>query len=492
MLLDLSAELFYKITTQLSTSDQKNLRSACTALNVAIQPLVLSFLVVRLDESHLYDLLTAISGTSGWSRWATTLSILAPGPTDDEIMRRIYGGAVEMPTGPPSTGRSLRAPICKTSFPGALAPTKELFADALSALNNVRTVIWKVRSDEYEWTRRVAFAFILTHPFLRDLQIDMGRFEIPLGDVGGLTKLKVATSLFKSPSETVVSGVAANIALNRSTLTGLHLVGHGAAWAEIWTFLASEKQPQLAEITTNTVTADLLAYLGSYSGVERLNLLCRTVQSVSESDTLADTFFGKVLPLHIDSLIELSCLSNYEGRWSFGAHSADLISRMHNIESLALNVNAANLYGVEPQHNTVVGKSNLTASNDRSFVCAQIALLQLGTRLQSLCNLAIVAANAAYNRWNRCGNESMNHLAVTNQAIVTTALAFRTDIPSTAVLYAAKKWYSLSPSGDSDIGAAEEEIRAQGNARAGLLAYTELAPPDVSSQRLHHLADPIF
>ncbi|KAJ7887034.1 hypothetical protein B0H14DRAFT_2180059, partial [Mycena olivaceomarginata] len=75
---------------------------------------------------------------------------------------------------------------------------------------------------------------------------------------------------------------------------------------------------QLKELTTNTVTADLLVYLASYSGLRRLNLLYAGGRTQVESDRLADTFFETVLPLHAASLVKLQCSGCYESRWSFG------------------------------------------------------------------------------------------------------------------------------------------------------------------------------
>ncbi|KAJ6477778.1 hypothetical protein C8R45DRAFT_796020, partial [Mycena sanguinolenta] len=75
---------------------------------------------------------------------------------------------------------------------------------------------------------------------------------------------------------------------------------------------------RLVELTTNVLTSDLLRYLSSYSGLTRLNLIRVGGGSQAESNQLADVFFLTVLPLHEDSLVEVSCTARYESRWSFG------------------------------------------------------------------------------------------------------------------------------------------------------------------------------
>ncbi|KAJ7339720.1 hypothetical protein DFH08DRAFT_1013173, partial [Mycena albidolilacea] len=110
---------------------------------------------------------------------------------------------------------------------------------------------------------------------------------------------------------------------------------------------------QLKELTTNTVTADLLVYLASYSGLRRLNLLYAGGRTQVESDRLADTFFEAVLPLHADSLVELLCSGDYESRWSFGTHCVAAISKLHNVETLEMSVDAADVQDADPERNTV-------------------------------------------------------------------------------------------------------------------------------------------
>ncbi|KAJ7714523.1 hypothetical protein DFH07DRAFT_934590, partial [Mycena maculata] len=105
-----------------------------------------------------------------------------------------------------------------------------------------------------------------------------------------------------------------------------------------------ETEIRLTEITTSVVTPDLLAYIASSSGLKKLILKGVDSRGLDVSDHLADTFFQNALPRHTESLVELSCPSRYESRWTFGTHNADIISQMHNLEILEMGINATVVY----------------------------------------------------------------------------------------------------------------------------------------------------
>jgi hypothetical protein len=203
-------------------------------------------------------------------------------------------------------------------------------------------------------------AFLVASPGLCDLELDAKySVEISLGIISGLTRLKVTLPSYAGPQPwplDLVPRIAENIIHNRGSLTSLHLVGP-PQFVQLWTLLASlrgQNHVQLKELTTNTVTADLLVYLASYSGLQRLNLLYAGGRTQVESDRLADTFFEAVLPLHADSLVELLCSVGYESRSSFGTHCVAAISRLHNVETLEMSVDAADVQDAEPERTTVV------------------------------------------------------------------------------------------------------------------------------------------
>ncbi|KAJ6580737.1 hypothetical protein B0H19DRAFT_889298, partial [Mycena capillaripes] len=96
----------------------------------------------------------------------------------------------------------------------------------------------------------------------------------------------------------------------------------------------------LLEIRTDIIDEDLIAYLSSYAGLERLSIFSAGGANKKQSNQRADNFFAHALLPHRGSLVALSCLPLYEGRWSFGAHNAGVISQFHKLRSLRMSVNS--------------------------------------------------------------------------------------------------------------------------------------------------------
>ncbi|KAJ6566624.1 hypothetical protein B0H19DRAFT_891977, partial [Mycena capillaripes] len=105
----------------------------------------------------------------------------------------------------------------------------------------------------------------------------------------------------------------------------------------IWRLL--QGKTQLTEVTTNVVTPELFEYLRSYTGVRKLALLHPDGGSRKKTDILAETFFETILPKHATSLVEFSCPSRFESRFSFGTHNADFISQLHGLTTLEMSIN---------------------------------------------------------------------------------------------------------------------------------------------------------
>ncbi|KAJ7916870.1 hypothetical protein B0H13DRAFT_2658113 [Mycena leptocephala] len=280
-------------------------------------------------------------------------------------------------------------------------------------MKSVRTAIWKVGGNDREWTRDVVSEFLSSLPVLNDLQLEVENgLDIALGPLRGLTRLKVATPYYHPTP--LVPRIAKIIVQSRRSLTTLHLVGP-SEWSEIWTLL-DPRGPSSPELTTNNVTPVLLAYLGSYSGLQRLKLQYPSGSSQSESDHLADTFFSLVVPQHIDSLTDLSCAAGYESRWSFGPHNVDVISQLSRLTSLEISVNAEDVIDVEPGRNAV---TLLLHTTTRFSLCA--------TLLSSL-------ADADRNAGARCGRPRMHHMGAVHKYMKAAVDAFHARVPSAAVL----------------------------------------------------------
>ncbi|KAJ7173206.1 hypothetical protein C8R46DRAFT_991023 [Mycena filopes] len=158
---------------------------------------------------------------------------------------------------------------------------------------------------------------------------------------------------------------------------------------------------------STTISAELLTYLASYTGLERLALVRADGGSRPKADSLADMFFGKVLPRHAETLVELACAAGYESRWSVGAHNIDAICNLPKLRSLAVSVNGAGVCGVEPGCNAV-----------------DLLLNNVTTRLPSLQTLSISSASAQNMRGARCGNPIIAHRRRMNAAITSALLNF--------------------------------------------------------------------
>ncbi|KAF7373875.1 hypothetical protein MSAN_00599700 [Mycena sanguinolenta] len=283
---------------------------------------------------------------------------------------------------------------------------------ALMSSKKLNAIAWKVNTRDPQWTRDVISAFLNSFPGLRELRLEMceyGWVDLPLGVIRGLRKLTAATL---SPCS--LPYIAKNIAENRYTLTSLHLL---------------------------------------------LNLIRVGGASQAESNQLADVFVQTVLPLHEDSLVELSCTANYESRWSFGRHWEDVISRLHRAEILSFSINAADISrNVAPENNAVT------------------VLLTLTTRLVALSHLRIVAAGAERSRRNWLENP-MPYNAAVNRSIVATVRCFRTEISSRASLRVGQKWYSLRPTPIAGDSSTEVEAEMSRHATR-VLAYTQFKNTD--------------
>ncbi|KAJ7103899.1 hypothetical protein C8R44DRAFT_887395 [Mycena epipterygia] len=313
MLLDLSTELLQEIGGQVKSSgpEQKSLRQICKSVSIAIEPQFFSSLVLEKEELRIdmgRGFLEALAtGETGWSRYAQTLHI-------DSAPNRKGAGLSR-----------------------SEAAMKDLLASVLGSLTNIQTVVWVSLDSDFAWEVNAICDFLNTLPLLNDLQLGVYRnTELPLLRLSGLRRLKIRTSTGKDLP--FVQHIPSIVAQNRN-LSSLHLSG-ASGDANIWTMLRArpDLQIHLKDISTGSVTPDLLAYLASYSGVEKLRFWGVGRNSQQAGD-LADTFFTTVLPRHTKSLLTLSCTTVYESRWSFGAHNVDVLSELQKLRNLKISIN---------------------------------------------------------------------------------------------------------------------------------------------------------
>ncbi|KAJ7282518.1 hypothetical protein C8J57DRAFT_1295600 [Mycena rebaudengoi] len=160
---------------------------------------------------------------------------------------------------------------------------------------------------------------------------------------------------------------------------------------DIWTALKSEAI-HLTHISTDTVDDSLLTYLASYCGLEHLMLPHVGSDSEGESNRLAAIFFE-------NSLRKLCCPAAFEGKWSFGPHSCEVISQCGRLEVLHMSVNSApgptSGWGWRPNYALATGPDRRNNVD---------MLLDPMPQLSSLNLVFIPSALAERNRGLRCGN----------------------------------------------------------------------------------------
>ncbi|KAJ6552880.1 hypothetical protein B0H19DRAFT_155344 [Mycena capillaripes] len=326
MLLDLYVELLQEIAGNLDTDDHRSFRAVCKDINFAMEPLFFSSIALNRPHVHLrferflWIFETLATGKTGWSRYARTLKIVGEGWIEEEE---------------------------KTSNLSDTA-MRELFVSALASMKNIQTVSWVVHEGVAVWLRNAMCDYLDTLPFLEVLQVEVDHTALPLGRMLGLRTLKITTPHHRQCH--TVQQVSQSVEQSHK-LTTLHVHGFND-WSELWVKLTSS-QTRLKEIYTNVVTTDLLDYLGSYSGLERLSFMRPDGGSAAKADHLANIFFETVLPRHTDSLVDLACPAGYETRWSFGTHNADIISDLSRLTSLKMSVNHENVADVELTINAV-------------------------------------------------------------------------------------------------------------------------------------------
>ncbi|KAJ7645066.1 hypothetical protein DFH06DRAFT_1333363 [Mycena polygramma] len=378
-ILDLSVELVQEIAYMIP-SEHKQLRSTCKNLSFAIAPLFFSSVLLDVQQSRievgLSHLEALAAGNTPWSQFARTLKIEHLCPAFLKV-------------GQIATCSNDELQLADERF-------KQLIKPALESLKNVRTVIWNCEGDA-ESTIETVVNFLSSYSVLEDLRLTAQRANVHFSQLAGLRNFTLNTpsdsrrEIAQSLSQTIYNSLdleslhverldnASFTDLFHSLvptrplhLTRLHITedyhasirldgdiiphlkylkclkwiggdsGSEAASAAIrkrWDVLR-EADIHLTEIYTDNIEEGLLAYLSSYSGLERLCITRAGGKDQDESNRRADEFFECALPQHAQSLTALSCRGTYEGRWSFGDCNAGMIAQLRNLKLLRMNVNS--------------------------------------------------------------------------------------------------------------------------------------------------------
>ncbi|KAJ7484537.1 hypothetical protein FB451DRAFT_1232811 [Mycena latifolia] len=313
---------------------------------------------------------------------------------------------------------------------------QELLASAFRSMTNIRSVVWDLnRGPRCERsTITIICDYLRSLALLEDLEVSLGSEKaLPLGGLSGLRSFKVANP-YREPCE-MVQQVSQAVTQSPS-LTTLHVDG-SRDWSELWYMLRANPNLQtlrLRDVKANIVTADLLAYLGSYAGLENLSLhelylfdAPGTSGDQLQSDQLAETFFRSVLPRHAESLVKLACPTSFEGLWSFGAHNVGAVSNLHKLTDLKMSVNSEDEPG---------GRSVNTVE----------LLLRTAARLPSLRNILICPAMPQTSRGTRYGKRIPGHFDAVERAIkkaIENSISYE---ESSAILRVQSKCYTLDKS----------------------------------------------
>ncbi|KAJ6553073.1 hypothetical protein B0H19DRAFT_1155578 [Mycena capillaripes] len=422
MLPYLCVEVLQEIGGQLPNCDQMNLRAVCRELGSAIDPLFYTFFALRGDrirgENGLHIIGRLAAGQLGWCHHAKTVHIL-PGSKAEK-------GEAVAPKWYPSN----------TELPN-------LLVTALASMQNIQTIIWDARGTDPDWLREAICDSFSTLPLLSDLQVNVqGGPHLQFKPIPRLTKLKIDCSDWRPVPLDEISQVVGR----GYHLTSLQLLGHHD-WSKVWTMLrVTTLRPNpsahihLKELSTTDVTPDLLIYLSSYSGIERLSF-ARSNGGQAKNDALADTFFHDVLAHHAKSLVELSCPACYDGRWSFRMDNVNRILQLRKLEKLHVSVNSGDVLDVEPGMNTV------------------ILLLNTAALLPALRVLIISSARVGRHR---------------EEGVKTAIEDFTSHIESRAVVSTGEYYYQLAPA-VSDEGE-----------HSTILAYRILEPTAPAIEQIRH------
>ncbi|KXN92872.1 hypothetical protein AN958_07081, partial [Leucoagaricus sp. SymC.cos] len=158
-------------------------------------------------------------------------------------------------------------------------------------------------------------------------------------------------------------------------------------------------QIHLERITTDAMDASLVEYLASYSGLIRLYLRNINAPDHQSSDQLAELFFDSALPSHSSTLTDLHVLPHYEGKWCFGDHITPSIIRCTKLQYLKVAVISSQVHPLQ----------------DGDIITIIISMA--ARYLRSLKNLGITTAQAEWLRSSQRAGASKKHFSSANDKI---------------------------------------------------------------------------
>ncbi|KAJ6578333.1 hypothetical protein B0H19DRAFT_1253579 [Mycena capillaripes] len=321
--LTLCENLLQEIGRQAAIPEQKSLRSVLKAARHAFDPLLFAATPIVVDmgdeiETSLAQLEILATGQNVWPLVARTLRI---------------------------------STISGTQLTAATAVARrveELLCPTLQSLKNIRT------STDTDEAKSIVMDFLKTIDRLEEFTLVDDSYTD-----AHYALLDVESSNLHRLSVTAKTRIALDGSFSRRWPAAFHWTGMivrksphleqlvlptSYAWSEMCPILQST-DIYLKQISGACVTQELLAYLASYFGLERLK-----IQSAAGKEALAYPFFDTLLS-HKHSLLSLQCPAYYEGEWCLKPYNLAIISQLHALQHLEMNVNS---YDIGSNSNIIV------------------------------------------------------------------------------------------------------------------------------------------
>ncbi|KAF8994193.1 hypothetical protein BDQ17DRAFT_1367289 [Cyathus striatus] len=185
--------------------------------------------------------------------------------------------------------------------------------------------------------------------------------------------------------------------------------GTSSSARDIWTILKREKI-YIREINLDEPTEYFVEYLRSYAGLKSLTIRGALGTDEAQSNHIALDFYRCALCNHAKSLEILEILPYYEGKWCFGEHVNQILSKLINLKQLTVAVVGVSTETV-PKYNfgNYSKKPNVVTECTYDPLHPVCMLMQAASLLPKLDVLSIYGADLAANRRIWCGNGKISH-----------------------------------------------------------------------------------
>ncbi|KAG7098982.1 hypothetical protein E1B28_000868 [Marasmius oreades] len=118
------------------------------------------------------------------------------------------------------------------------------------------------------------------------------------------------------------------------TLSSLELCGHFADYPGVWKVFLRENII-LRNISCHSVKDELMSYLDSFSGLEKLSA---PYNGLSDDNQRVDIFYRRTLHNHRESLQEVHVGSVYEGPWTIGLQNVDIFDGFEKLVFVSVSL----------------------------------------------------------------------------------------------------------------------------------------------------------